>query len=109
MDEDILTTTKDTEIAKKSQEEIDTEGMSVMTEKIEERTSNQKKIEGSKRRKTSITVKSQRRDTKTIAGRMIDTIAMTNEETTRKTEEKLSKTEGSQKRTEGNQKRTEEI
>jgi hypothetical protein len=88
MEEDIPTTTKGTEIVKKNQERIDTEGMSVMTEKIEERTSNQKKIEGSKRKKISITAKSQKRDTKTIVGKKIDMIAMTNEETQRRTEEK---------------------
>lgn len=88
MEEDIPTTTRGTEIDRKSQEGIDTEEMSVMTEKIEGRTSNQKKIEGFKRRKISITVKNQRKDTKTIAGKMIVMIAMTNEETQRRTEEK---------------------
>ena len=87
-EEDTLITTKETEIVKKNQERIDTGEIPVMTEKTEERTTNLKKIEGCKRKKISIIVKSQRKGTKTIAGKKTDTIAMTNEETSRMTEEK---------------------
>lgn len=88
MEEDTPTMTKDTETGKKNQEEIDTEEISVMKEKIEETTSNQKKIEGFKRRKINTIVTNLKNDTKMIAGKKTDTIAMTNEETSRKTEEK---------------------
>lgn len=87
MEKDIPTMIRGTEIAQSRQERIDTEEMYVMTEKIGGRTTKQKKIEEFRRGKTSIIGKSQRRDTKTIAGKMIDTIAMTKEET-KTTEEK---------------------
>lgn len=81
MEEDTPTTIKDTEKGKKNQEGIDTEEILVMTERREERTSNQKKIGGFKRSKISIIVKNLRRDTKMIAGKKTGMTAMTKEET----------------------------